>query len=186
MPLNTQSDSDKFCSHVCDPENDNCPMKVSFVKRRERRALPVLPVMENSCCYLSDCLSFWSRRTRLCRENQGEVPKTATGALWFCFKIAQRWAASRNPAELQVQSMIWTQLYFYSSLTGLYWRNDGQVSNIYSSGTQERMSKFKLSLALKFFYFQRLNDVSVGRFLSKMYRRQRQQERVKKQYVVYF
>lgn len=34
MPLNTQSDSDKFCSHVCDPENDNCPMKVSFVKDR--------------------------------------------------------------------------------------------------------------------------------------------------------
>lgn len=183
MPLNTQSDSDKFCSHVCDPENDNCPMKVSFVKRRERRALPVLPVMEHSCCYLSDCLLF----EHVCTERiKVRYQKTATGALWFCFKIAQRWAASRNPAELQVQSMIRTQLYFYSSLTGLYWRNDGQVSNIYSSGTQERMSKFKLSLALKFFYFVRLNDVSVGRFLSKMYRRQRQQEQVKKQYVVYF
>lgn len=183
MPLNTQSDSDKFCSHVCDPENDNCPMKVSFVKRRERRALPVLPVMEHSCCYLSDCLSF----EHVCAERiKVRYPKTATGALWFCFKIAQRWAASRNPAELQVQSMIWTQLYFYSSLTGLYWRNDGQVSNIYSSGTQERVSKFKLSLALKFFLFPETERCISRTILSKMHRRQRQQERVKKQYVVYF
>lgn len=87
MPLNTQSDSDKFCSHVCDPENDNCPMKVSFVKRRERRALPVLPVMEHSCCYLSDCLLF----EHVCTERiKVRYQKTATGALWFCFKIAPR------------------------------------------------------------------------------------------------
>lgn len=37
MPLNAQSDGDKFCSHVHNPENDNCPMSVSFVRRNERK-----------------------------------------------------------------------------------------------------------------------------------------------------
>lgn len=33
-PETAQRDSDGFRSHVCDPGNDNCAMKVSFVKRR--------------------------------------------------------------------------------------------------------------------------------------------------------
>lgn len=37
MPLNAQSDGDKFCSHIHNPENDNCPMSVSFVKQNERK-----------------------------------------------------------------------------------------------------------------------------------------------------